>query len=462
MIGSMVGGRYRVDAVVGTGAFATVYRAVDERFDTVVALKVLAENHSLDVDVRDRFISEARRLRRVASPFVVGVHDLGETDRQQPFIVMDLADRGDLAGRVAAARAEGREPGPADLADVASALAGALGVMHAERVVHRDLTPRNLLIRSVSGAGRAGTERRLLDADEEIVVGDLGLSKDLELASGITAAAGTPGFFPPEQRAGSGIDERTDVYAASALLVWLVTGRAPGEDGTWAGAAMVGWPPALTVALERGLSLDPRSRQSSAAAWRADIEAALAPSELASTESARSGAGSVAATDPLGEVPATRVAERSPHGSGGSSHTVGDDGSGRGRARTAAVAAAVAVLVAGALVLGRVTAPDASAPVADVEDVGDGRVRAEASEAGLTVAIEGPATLVVDELATFVVEPGDADSWAWVGPDGRITPDAEVLDVTAASAGRLNVSVVATDETGRTVRVELPVRAEAG
>lgn len=68
MIGTTIDGRYRIEAVVGAGAFATVCRAVDERLDTPVAVKVLAENHSLDGDVRERFIAEARRLRRVASP----------------------------------------------------------------------------------------------------------------------------------------------------------------------------------------------------------------------------------------------------------------------------------------------------------------------------------------------------------------------------------------------------------
>jgi hypothetical protein len=77
-------GRYRVDGVVGSGGFATVYRAYDERFDAIVAVKVLAENHCLDPDVRERFLKEGRVLRRVGSPHLVTAHDLGENAGASP------------------------------------------------------------------------------------------------------------------------------------------------------------------------------------------------------------------------------------------------------------------------------------------------------------------------------------------------------------------------------------------
>src|SRR5690606_28097749 len=116
-------GRYRVDAVLGTGAFATVYRAVDERLDDIVAVKVLAENHSLDPELRERFLTEGRVLRRVASRHVVAVHDLGETDRQQPYLVLEYADRDTLARRVPDLLARGWRPGVRDLWAVAAPLA---------------------------------------------------------------------------------------------------------------------------------------------------------------------------------------------------------------------------------------------------------------------------------------------------------------------------------------------------
>lgn len=139
-------GRYRVDAVLGTGAFATVYRAVDERLDDIVAVKVLAENHSLDPELRERFLTEGRVLRRVASRHVVAVHDLGETDRQQPYLVLEYADRDTLARRVPDLLARGWRPGVRDLWAVAAPLAEALDAIHRADVVHRDVNPGNVLL----------------------------------------------------------------------------------------------------------------------------------------------------------------------------------------------------------------------------------------------------------------------------------------------------------------------------
>ncbi len=438
MIGTVIRGRYRVDAVVGTGAFATVYRAQDERLEADVALKVLAENHSLDPDVRERFINEARRLRQAGGPSVVGVHDVGETERAQPFIVMELADRGDLSRRVAARRKEGRSVVPDDLAVVADALATALRTLHAHRVVHRDITPRNLLLRSAGGGGGARPDGPgLVGADERLLVGDLGLSKDLAQASGITAAVGTAGFSAPEQRLGSGIDERTDVYAASALLVWLITGRAPADDGSWPAAALGDWPAGVRDALAAGLASEPRDRPPTADAWHQALSLALAPVEPAPT--------APLPPDPVGEVPSTAA---------------GDD-AGPGRRRTLLVALAfVALLVAGVGGAWTVGRDQGQARGTDVADIGSGQVRATARDGGLTISVEGPDALTVGEPATFTADVGTATSWVWIGPDGRLSPDAPSLEVDPGSAGSVLVTLVATDDVGRTARAVLRVRAE--
>lgn len=124
-------GRYAVIELLGIGAFATVFRARDDRLDADVAIKVLAENHSFNPDLRERFISEGHLLRRVDSPHVVKVFDLGETDAGQPFLVLDLAAGGDLLTRRRALGAEG--PSLDDVLAVAEQVAAALGALHAER-----------------------------------------------------------------------------------------------------------------------------------------------------------------------------------------------------------------------------------------------------------------------------------------------------------------------------------------
>lgn len=200
-------GRYRLDAVLGSGAFATVWRGFDTELDVAVAVKVLAENWSHHADVRERFLAEARLLRRVESDRVVRVHDMG-VHEGQPYFVMDLAEGGTLAGRADGTLA------PVPALRLSAQAARAVAVLHEAGVVHRDVKPANFLLR---GDGDA----------ERVVVADLGSSKRLSEASGITVTTGTPSFMAPEQALGRGVDARCDVYALGVLTYVLVVGELP-------------------------------------------------------------------------------------------------------------------------------------------------------------------------------------------------------------------------------------------
>ena len=260
-------GRYRLEEVIGVGSFATVHRAVDDRLDSRVVIKMLAENHSLNPEIRERFIAEGRSLRKVNDPHVVTVHDIGESERQQPYLVLEYADRGTLADRVEALRAGGWVASAEDVLAASRNLASALHAVHAAGLVHRDLSPRNVLI---TRADRASTppggngEARLLAEDEILVVADLGMCKDLALNSGLTVAGGTAGFRPPEQESGPAlIDHRADLWAMSKLLEWIAR-DAP-------------LPAAFHAELKRSLQPDPSKRHPGARAWLESIEAALDP-----------------------------------------------------------------------------------------------------------------------------------------------------------------------------------------
>ena len=87
---------YHVGEAIGAGSYATVHRAVDERLNDTVAIKILAENHSLNPEIRERFIAQGRSLRRVGGGHVVTVYDVGESDRFQPYLVLEFADRGTI------------------------------------------------------------------------------------------------------------------------------------------------------------------------------------------------------------------------------------------------------------------------------------------------------------------------------------------------------------------------------
>ncbi|MBU2668407.1 serine/threonine protein kinase [Actinoplanes bogorensis] len=219
-------GRYRMIRRLGSGAFADVFLAVDEDLESPVAIKVLAERWALDPDVRERFLNEARLLRRIGGERLVSVHDIGQTPHGRPYFVMPYADRGTLEDRLAAA---GRPIPPEAAFAVARAVALALRRVHEAGVVHRDVKPGNVLIFSDPGDAAVNDAAPLLAADERLVLGDLGLAKDLSLGgTALSLPVGTPGYMAPEQSdAGAAVDERADVYACTALLTRILTGRPP-------------------------------------------------------------------------------------------------------------------------------------------------------------------------------------------------------------------------------------------
>ena len=212
-------GHYETERVLGSGAFATVWLARDPRLDAQVAIKILAENWAHDDNVRQRFAEEARVLWRLDSDRAIRVHLVDELEDGRPYFVMDYADRGSLADRMAE-RAGAGPPYTIDEAiAIAIEIADALAVVHRLGVVHRDLKPSNVLYRTIgSHHGDTRTER--------MVLADFGVARALDSASAFTIAAGTPHYMAPEQSEGRA-DERSDVYAAGVVLYELLAGRVP-------------------------------------------------------------------------------------------------------------------------------------------------------------------------------------------------------------------------------------------
>ncbi len=246
---------------LGSGAFATVWRGFDPDLDSVVAIKVLAENWAVDADVRERFLTEARLLRRIAHPSVVRVHDVGVEllgGIERPYLVMDLVAGGSLADRI------GHLP-----ADRATALlrqaADAVQVLHDEGVIHRDVKPSNLLVDDTGGR-------------ERVLVADLGSAKLLQQASTLTMVAGTPAYMAPEQAAGTELDARADVYALGVVAFELYAGTLPPHGATALPpmAEAHGLPAAIDGVLATATAPLPADRFASAAALGTALERAAA------------------------------------------------------------------------------------------------------------------------------------------------------------------------------------------
>ena len=133
-------GRYRVIRRIGAGSFSTVWLAHDDALDIEVAVKVLSDNWVEHADVRQRFIDEARLLRRIQDPRIVAVHDIGRLPDGRDYFVMDHAAGGTVADLASS-------PLPtATVLQLGADLADAVAALHANGVLHRDLKPANLLL----------------------------------------------------------------------------------------------------------------------------------------------------------------------------------------------------------------------------------------------------------------------------------------------------------------------------
>jgi serine/threonine protein kinase len=192
---------------LGVGGFASVWLYRDDELQSDVAVKALADNWAQRLDIRDRFLEEARILRRADSDYVVRVYDLGEAEGT-PYFVMSYADQGTVANLI---ERKGRLGVDRTLSIVAQAGAG-LSVLHGQGTIHRDVKPANLLLRT-DGPGT------------RVMVADLGVAKAMMHASGLTHVVGTPAYMAPEQATGGGVDARADVYALAAVSYHLLTGR---------------------------------------------------------------------------------------------------------------------------------------------------------------------------------------------------------------------------------------------
>ena len=269
--------RYSIVSKIASGGMGSVYLARDTKLERSIALKVLPPDVASDPGVLARFRQEARAIAAVNHPNIVVIHsveEVGETN----FITMELIEGRTLSDIMA--------DQTIDLTfffEIAVPLASALEAAHAQGVTHRDLKPANIMIThagqlkvldfGLAKMVRPGSEDPVEDARTETL-----LAEDLIL--------GTPNYMSPEQVRSGPADNRSDIFAAGAVMYHLITGQRPfkGQTATEIMAAVMRdtpvpavavnpeCPPRLSSLIERCLAKDPGKRFQDVSEVRIQLE----------------------------------------------------------------------------------------------------------------------------------------------------------------------------------------------
>jgi serine/threonine-protein kinase len=266
--GEVLANRYRVQRLLGKGGMGAVYLAHDEVLGDVVALKVISSAWASDpVALIERFKRECAAARKVSSPFVIRIHDLGEARPGLLYLSMEYMQGRTLTELIAA---RGLVP-ISDCIDILGQICNGLAAAHDAGVIHRDLKPSNVLV----------GERNA------VKIIDFGLAKATAV-EGMTATGmlmGTPYYMSPEQVRGRRVDAASDLYSLGALAYHLVAGRPPfaGENAIAVGFAHLSEMPTpprrirpdvpveLDAVIMRALAKEPSERPRSAV----DVRSAL-------------------------------------------------------------------------------------------------------------------------------------------------------------------------------------------
>jgi hypothetical protein len=212
----LLGGRYRLVERLGAGGMSVVWRGFDEVLGRQVAVKVLASRLANDRAFRHQLRVEAKAAARLIHPHITNVYDYGEAVEDGmtvPYVVMELVDGEPLAVRLARNRLLPWREAVVVAAEVASALTTA----HARGVVHRDVTPGNVMLTS-SGV-------KVVDFGISALTGENEDGPEGQLL-------GTPAYLAPERLVGGQVSPATDVYAVGLLLYRTLTGRLPWQAST--------------------------------------------------------------------------------------------------------------------------------------------------------------------------------------------------------------------------------------
>ena len=262
MVGTTIGG-YRLDKKLGEGGMGDVYVGVHALMGKRVAVKVLREEHSRNLDLINRFFKEARATAMLAHPGCVDIIDTGRIPDGRGYIIMTLLEGESLKDRLARER-----PAPVVQMAIARQIADVLVAAHAKGIIHRDLKPENVFLLADEAA----------PARVRVKVLDFGVAKLADNTAGQQATnpnalIGTPAYMAPEQCKGAVyVDTQSDIYSLGCIMYEMACGRPPfvcRGFGDYLMAHLTQTPPAPSSLT----TLDPR--------WERVIVKALAKEKVA-------------------------------------------------------------------------------------------------------------------------------------------------------------------------------------
>ncbi|EXJ52379.1 serine/threonine-protein kinase [Microbacterium sp. MRS-1] len=279
MSDGLIAERFHLRKLRGSGGTAAVFEADDTRHGRRVAVKLLHPHLAVGPVAWEAFFEEVRAAQAIAQPNIAEVYDAGLAPGDPPvaWIAMELVEGVTLADHV-------RERGPLTIVDAVAVFAAVLdatGAAHAGGVVHRDITPSNIMLTSSASADADGTVSgiRLLDFGLADVPGRTTRGAD-PLLSGAASKASNAGvvasvpYASPEQLSGEAVREASDIYQIGATLFFALTGRSPFEGET--------------AAVVRAHLSAPPPVPSSSTSWSSATCSTSPPSSSSPTPTARS------------------------------------------------------------------------------------------------------------------------------------------------------------------------------
>ena len=231
LIGETIG-NYRIEALIGTGGMATVFRGTHTLLNRPVAIKVPHTQFTAEPGFNERFTQEAKAVAGLNHPNIVSIFDFGKRDDGLLYLVMELITAGSIRRLLQQWSSSPDARSLAQGVDLMCQAASALSYAHTQGIIHRDIKPDNMLLRAGEPGG--GSER-----DETLKLTDFGLARLAQDAFSTASGQllGTPTYMSPEQFQGADPDERSDIYSFGVVLYEVATGYLPFDIKTLSDAA---------------------------------------------------------------------------------------------------------------------------------------------------------------------------------------------------------------------------------